>query len=288
MRPIKLALALIGLGLSGGGCATITSGTTQAINVDSDPQGAECNLMRGGQQLAAVTTPAPVTIKRDPQTIHVRCKKDGFEDSLVVMNSRYETRSAGNILLGGVVGMMVDASSGASSKYDPYVMVQMTALSPADTASIATRPRSTPAPTPVAATAPAVAIMPAAATPIVASTPAAGPFDGTYQADFRIDGLDRFGDTARRIDLKVSAGQGSGTVTQRLCAHPGPVTLAISPSGAVTGELDLLERGNCKLLKGVVTGQAVGGALKLTVTTDSRQPLEVTLTKRDGKSEGAS
>jgi hypothetical protein len=288
MKPIKLVLVLVGLGILGGGCATVTTGTTQPINVDSDPAGAECALMRGGAQISTVTTPAPVTVKRDSQTIHVRCKKEGYEEGLVVMNSRFETMTVGNVLVGGIIGVIVDSSTGANSKYDPYVMVRLTALSPADAAAAATRPRNTPTPTPVEAAMPAVATVPAVPTPVAASTPAAaaslGPFDGAYQGSFQIDNLDRFGDTSRRIELKVSAGQGSGTVTQRLCANSGPVTLAISPSGAVTGEVDLLERGNCKPLKGTVAGQAVGGILKFTVTTDSRKPIEVTLTKRDGQS----
>jgi hypothetical protein len=164
MKAIRLALATAVLALSAGGCATITTGTTQAINVDSDPQGAECSLMRSGQQLATVTTPAPVTIKRNQETIHVRCKKDGFEEGLVVMNSRYETRSAGNLILGGIVGIMVDASSGASSKYDPYVMVSMAPLTPADAAAAAARPKPPPAPSPPQAEA-AVAPPPPPAAP---------------------------------------------------------------------------------------------------------------------------
>jgi len=105
--------------------------------------------MRSGQQLAAITTPAPVTIKRNQETIHVRCKKEGFEESLVVLNSRYETRSAGNLILGGFVGIMADQASGAASKYDPQVTVYMTPLSPADAAAGAARPKPTPAPPPV-------------------------------------------------------------------------------------------------------------------------------------------
>jgi hypothetical protein len=116
--------------------------------------------MRSGQSLATVTTPAPVTIKRNQETIHVRCKKEGFEESLIVMNSRYESASAGNFLLGGVIGVIVDQSSGAASKYDPYVIVRMAPLSPADAAAAAAQPKPSPPaeiPRPeVAATAPVV------------------------------------------------------------------------------------------------------------------------------------
>lgn len=151
------AAALAAISLVIGGCATVTTGTTQPINIDSDPQGAECTLTREGQTLATVTTPKQsLTIKRHAATLHVACRKDGFEEGRVVLNSRYESSSTGNFLLGGVIGVMVDASSGASSRYDSYVLVRMTPLGPGNKA-VAAVPRptvATPTPQPAAATAP--------------------------------------------------------------------------------------------------------------------------------------
>lgn len=137
MRPVAALAALAWLV---GGCATVTTGTTQPINIDSDPQGAECTLMREGQTLATVRTPQQPTIKRHAATLQVTCRKDGYEEGRVVLNSRFESSSAGNALVGGIIGMMVDASSGANSKYDSYVLVRMTALGPADKAAARAAP----------------------------------------------------------------------------------------------------------------------------------------------------
>jgi len=146
-----LATVLLGLGMASAlGCATITTGTTQPINFDSEPQQAECTLTREGVTLGTVTTPAPLTIKRHASTIHVVCRKAGYEEGRVVMNSRFETASAGNFLVGGIIGVMVDGSSGANSRYESNVMVRLTPMSPADTAAAAARSKIEPPPPPVA------------------------------------------------------------------------------------------------------------------------------------------
>lgn len=251
--------------LSLGGCATITTGTTQPINVDSEPQEAECTLLREGQVLSTVTTPAPVTIKRNANTLHVVCKKAGYEDGRVVMNSRHEMASAGNALLGGIIGAMVDASTGANSRYEPYVMVRLTPLSPAEQAAAAARAKADAAakPVPVAA---------------AAAPPAPTPFDGEYHGGFQVG---PFSDSLRTVELRVSAGEGTGTVRQQRCSTPGPISLKISPSGAVTGEVDVLATGTCNPVKGRIEGRAEGDLLKLTFT-DGGQPREFSL-RRAGK-----
>lgn len=129
MTRIRLSrFVVVGLTVSLAGCASITSGTTQAIAVNSDPVGADCKLTREGQSLGAVKTPGPVTIKRDSRPVHVSCSMPGYEDGKVVLNSRYETATMGNMILGGAVGMMVDSSTGASNRYDAQVTVPLTPL----------------------------------------------------------------------------------------------------------------------------------------------------------------
>jgi hypothetical protein len=175
---MKQFLAVLALGMTVllGGCATVTTGTTQSINIDSDPQAAECTLTREGAALGTVTTPSPLTIKRHAATVHVVCRKSGYEDGRSVMNSRFETASAGNFLVGGIIGVMVDASSGANSRYDTHVMVRLTPMSPADQAAAATRAPAAPAPQPVVA-APAPQPVAAAAPP-----PAAPTFTGPWKS----------------------------------------------------------------------------------------------------------
>jgi hypothetical protein len=147
-RPVIALLVGFCLGSPLAGCATITTGTTQPINFNSEPQQAECTLTREGQTLGTVTTPGPLVIKRNASTIHVVCRKAGYEEGHVVMNSRFETASAGNFLVGGIIGVMVDASSGANSRYESNVMVRLTPMSPADMAAAAAGSKAAPTPRP--------------------------------------------------------------------------------------------------------------------------------------------
>jgi hypothetical protein len=150
--PRQFILACAGLTLLGaaGGCASITNGTSQSINVNSDPGEADCTLSRGGRELATVKTPAPVKVKRESKTIQVVCKKEGYRDGETSMDARFETATLGNLIVGGVVGLAVDAASGAYQRYDGFVMVHLTPLPPAAAVQPTTAP-ATPAPTAAAA-----------------------------------------------------------------------------------------------------------------------------------------
>ncbi len=253
-------VCIASLAMTGGGCATITQGTTQPINIDSEPNGADCTLTREGQALNTVTTPAPVTVKRNAATIHVVCKKAGYEDGRVIMNSRFESASAGNFLLGGIVGVMVDASTGANSRYDSYVLVRLNPLVGGQV------PPAQAAPPPV---------KPEAAKPTVAAAepPKPSPFDGTYSGGLEFgSGLGNM----RQIEIKVENGKGTGTARQSLCPHPGPLDLTIAPSGAVTVQADLVASGTCSPFKATLTGRFEGDRLVLEYRTRdyvfSKQP----------------
>lgn len=171
---LSLAGAL-GLAIAGGGCASISTGTTQAISVNSDPTEADCTLTREGQLLGTVKTPGPVTVKRDSRTIHVVCAKEGYEDGKIILNSRYETASAGNMILGGVIGVIVDSSTGASNRYDTQVTVPLTPRVGGQVrAPAVSSPPSASSPVPPTATRPA----PTAATDSPGSPASVAPVSG--------------------------------------------------------------------------------------------------------------
>jgi hypothetical protein len=238
------------------GCATVTTGTTQPINIDSDPQQAECTLTREGLALGTVTTPAPLTIKRHASTVHVVCKKPGYEDGRLVMNSRFETASAGNFLVGGIIGVMVDASSGASSRYEGNVLVRLTPMSPADQAAAAAMPKPSPSATTSSSAMPAAAPRASPEPARVAATAApAGSFDGVYRGGLQLGALAggntyaRQSEALRSIEVSVSGGEGTGTVRQGRCSGVGTVSLRVAPSGIVSGEMDALLSNSCAPLK---------------------------------------
>ena len=93
------------------GCATMVNGKTEKIQLSSAPGGAQATI--DGSQI--VTTPTTVELSRDDEhtiTFH----KDGYEDDTEKLTSSTSGWIWGNILVGGVVGAVVDAESGAGKK----------------------------------------------------------------------------------------------------------------------------------------------------------------------------
>lgn len=108
------------------GCASIAKGTSQYITVNTNPSGATCKLLREEKTIAIVhPTPGKVVIDKDKDTINVVCKKDEYQDSAVVIPAKFQGMTFGNILIGGLIGLAVDAGSGAMHHYQPMLTITM-------------------------------------------------------------------------------------------------------------------------------------------------------------------
>jgi hypothetical protein len=121
-------------------CASIVKGSSASVAVTTPPvQGATCALSspEGTWQL---TSPASITIPRSKHDVQVRCTKEGYQEAAAVIPSSFEGWTLGNIILGGVVGVVVDASTGAMNDYPNAFQVPMTKLDVADTAPPAMAP----------------------------------------------------------------------------------------------------------------------------------------------------
>lgn len=127
--------ALIGVPILLSGCASIVSGTTDEIRVNSDPCGAKCDLTKDNVTIAKVeSTPASVLVKRDYANITVECRKEGFLTGNSTVSSGLNGWTFGNVLLGfaGIVGVIIDSSDLAMFDYDSSTTVALTPL-PAQT-----------------------------------------------------------------------------------------------------------------------------------------------------------
>lgn len=119
-----LVIGVAALSLSG--CATIVKGTDQDVIVNTDPQGAHCELTRDGTQLAIIDpTPGTINVEKSSNDIHITCDMEGYETARFMLESEVQAMTAGNVLFGGVIGLGVDAASGAMNKYDSNVTVIM-------------------------------------------------------------------------------------------------------------------------------------------------------------------
>ena len=120
------SLAAVGaVGLAVSGCATIIEGTTQPVSVSSTPEeGAQCTLANS-QGTWYVTTPGSTTVHKTKTDLHVTCTKSGFQPGQVVAVSHFGATTAANVIAGGLVGVGVDAASGANYHYDSPIIVPL-------------------------------------------------------------------------------------------------------------------------------------------------------------------
>lgn len=108
---VLVGLCALGCGVFVSGCATVVNGTTQKIGISSTPLGADVTI--DNQQ--SVTTPATVPLARDQSHSFV-FKKEGYQDDSFVITSGTSGWVWGNVLLGGLIGGVVDFASGAARK----------------------------------------------------------------------------------------------------------------------------------------------------------------------------
>lgn len=120
----NLVLSLAALGLVG--CASIVSGTSQNIYVNTTPEGADCKLYRENVVIArANPTPATVKVDKTKHDITIKCNKDGYQESTYINESGNEGATLGNIILGGGIGWAVDSAAGADNKYQEKVHINL-------------------------------------------------------------------------------------------------------------------------------------------------------------------
>jgi hypothetical protein len=137
MRPLLLIVPLVALS----GCASIIEGSTQEITVNTTPAGAKCAMMRNGQHIAEVaSSPGSAVIKKTGADVTISCTKPGYQEASVVDNSDVAAATFGNIIAGGLVGVVIDAADGSIHKYDPAVSVTLEPLVPPAAATAPAQP----------------------------------------------------------------------------------------------------------------------------------------------------
>ena len=116
-RVAKLITALAAV-LLASGCASVTRGTKDTLVVESDPAGATVRLSTGG----IGTTPTSFQLPRK-KDLDVFIEKEGYEPLTVHVSSQISGTGAvgmaGNVLVGGVIGVGVDAWTGATKDLRP-------------------------------------------------------------------------------------------------------------------------------------------------------------------------
>jgi hypothetical protein len=115
------------------GCASVTRGTTENISISSTPAGATAEVT-GLEIPTACVTPCVVQAKRNAE-ITVTFNKEGFEQQTIPLTKEVPGTGAagfaGNLLAGGLIGMGVDAATGAAQDHKPNpVIVTLQPIAP--------------------------------------------------------------------------------------------------------------------------------------------------------------
>ncbi len=124
MRTIT-AITVLGCAVAVG-CATITKGTDDLVTIDTKPDGAQCILFTPDKQIAVVNpTPGSIKVPKSKKDLSVRCEKDGYFPTEGVIASSFQAMTIGNVLFGGIIGVAIDAGSGAMHKYESGVSITL-------------------------------------------------------------------------------------------------------------------------------------------------------------------
>ena len=109
MKKLTALLALLTVS-----CSTIIHQTTQQIAVKSDPPGAAVTVACGEvENDPKATTPAAVTVHRKPNFCQISLTKEGYERTDVQIGKTMSALFLGNVLIGGIIGFIVDGVNGA-------------------------------------------------------------------------------------------------------------------------------------------------------------------------------
>ena len=114
---MRLGAALVAASVVSG-CATVTRGTKQKFEIKSQPPGADVSMTTGDTCI----TPCTLKLKRKTGFV-ATITKQGYKPAQVSVTSAVHgggvVGAAGNLLIGGLIGGVVDGSNGSMKDLRP-------------------------------------------------------------------------------------------------------------------------------------------------------------------------
>ncbi|KQP39645.1 translation initiation factor 2 [Methylobacterium sp. Leaf106] len=118
------AMAAVGVGVLGlGACGSITRGTSEKMAFQTEPAGA---MMTSTKGYACPATPCSLDVDRSDE-FDVTFAKPGFRPETIPVRTKVvgtgAAGMAGNVIAGGIIGIGVDAATGAAFDHFPNPVV---------------------------------------------------------------------------------------------------------------------------------------------------------------------
>jgi hypothetical protein len=134
MRSVPLKASLLAVAtLATTGCASIISESKYPVAIHSSPSGASYKITdQSGFQIHAGHTPDQIMLESgagyfDGEAYTVTYRKDGYAPSTQMLNSGIDGWYWGNIVFGGIIGMLiVDPATGAMFSLPERVSAELT------------------------------------------------------------------------------------------------------------------------------------------------------------------
>ncbi len=114
MRKCIVVALAVSIVVSTSSCASIISGTKQSVTITSDPSDVEVSI--DGE--SAGRTPLTVELRRKEDHL-IKAVKEGVGEASVTTTKKSNGWIWGNLLFGGIIGLIIDFSTGAAKKISP-------------------------------------------------------------------------------------------------------------------------------------------------------------------------
>lgn len=109
------------------GCATLIDGTDQTVTLRTAPVGAACTIQSGADIVGRIAaTPGTILVHREKQDLAVVCQKPGWNTVVTTIPSRFTGVTAGNVLIGGLIGVVVDEATRANYRFRDDTTILLT------------------------------------------------------------------------------------------------------------------------------------------------------------------
>ncbi|ALO15879.1 PEGA domain-containing protein [Salinivirga cyanobacteriivorans] len=115
MKRITISLLVISISIILAGCATIVSGSKQSVKIYSTPSNAKVSI----NNVVVGNTPLTKQISRKEESVLIKIELDGYETYTTSLERKFNAWFIGNIVFGGLIGIIIDPITGAIYKFEP-------------------------------------------------------------------------------------------------------------------------------------------------------------------------
>jgi hypothetical protein len=121
MRSYQRVCAILA-SLTMSACASIVSDNASTTYIETDPEKARCEL-HGQDFKRVIETPNSINLPSKAAPLTISCSATGYKVTTAKLDTELDGWVFGNIIFGGIVGVVVDVARGAGQKYPPKMSV---------------------------------------------------------------------------------------------------------------------------------------------------------------------